>query len=94
MFFDWPGLLFPIWLALLSPPKSDTLRTELKPIKFERTENYVNVSCTIKVKQKATHMSEDGLVYTYQTECGDIINTTKFYSVGDIIIRRKKKGQH
>lgn len=94
MFIDWPGLFFPIWLVLLSPPKADTLRTELKPIKFEKNEEYVEVACTIKVKQKSTHMSENGLVYTYETECGDVLNTINVHNIGDIIMRRKKKGQH
>ena len=49
---DWPGFLVPLWMALFFEPiRKDTIRQELKPIKFEKKIEYVDVSCTIQVKQ-------------------------------------------
>jgi hypothetical protein len=90
----WPGFLVPLWLALFFEPiRRDTIKNEPKPISFEKKIEYVNVNCTIKVKQP-TLILDDCMVHIYETECGDIIKTCETYKVGDTIIRRKKMGEH
>jgi len=91
---DWAGFLFPLWLALLGSSKPDTVRNEMKPINFDKKIEYVSVVCTIKVKQPTLILEDDGIRYTYETECNDILITTEKYNIGDTIIRRKKKGEH
>lgn len=91
----WPGFLVPLWLALFFEPiRRDTIRNELKPITFEKQIEYVNVKCVIKVKQPTIVADDDCYYYTYETECGDIIKTCEIYKIGDIIIRKKIKGEH
>lgn len=91
---DWPGFLFPLWLALLSPPKPDTLRTEVKKISFEKKTEYEMITCTIVNKQPSVYLDDDGVYYTYETECGDILNIKETYVVGDTLSRKKIKGTH
>ena len=91
---DWPGFLVPLWMALFFEPiRRDTIRNELKPIKFEKKIEYVDVSCTIQIKQP-TIVFDSCYIHTYETECKDIIKTCEIYKVGDIITRKKRKGEH
>jgi hypothetical protein len=84
---EWPGIMFPLWLMLLlEPAKPDTARVEKKI-------EYVNVNCTI-VKKQPTIVFDSCAIYTYETECKEIITLCEIHNEGDIIIRRKKKGAH
>jgi len=91
---DWPGLLFPLWLALIAEPlRKDTIREPVKPVVFENKIDSVDVECVI-VKTYPNWVSFDELPKDtkrqYETECGDIIYSSNNYNVGDKIKRRKK----
>lgn len=87
---DLPGFILPFCLALLSPPKTDTIRTELKPIKFETKTVWVDINCEIIKKQNSSVLEEDGVYYRYETNCGYLIDSKESYRIGDAIIIKKQ----
>ncbi len=92
---EWPGLLFPLWLALFAEPlRKDTIREPVKPIVFEAKVDSVDVECTIVKVYSNWVLFDESLKDTkrqYETECGDIIYSSEDYCVGDKIKRRKVK---